>query len=116
MHDDTMTAFVPTESTEPNASTRLPVVSGRSKAPEPERRVKPPVDPNTMAHRDLLGGEFWRRVPAYADVDESTFLDYRWQMKHSVTKVTQLDQAIQVLASGAPSAAGGRLDFLADVH
>ena len=29
---------------------------------------KPPVDPATLAHRDLLGGEFWRAIPAYADV------------------------------------------------
>lgn len=102
MHDDAMTAHIPP------VSTSLPVVSGRAKAHEPEHRVKPPVDPSSLAHRDLLGGEFWRRVPAYAEIDEATFLDYRWQMKHSVTKVAQLEQTIQALAGGG--------DFLADVR
>jgi len=63
------------------------------------RRVKPPVDPDSLRHRDLLGGDFWRRIPAYRDVDEATFLDYRWQMKNSVTKVAQLLDTVQELAS-----------------
>lgn len=94
MHDDAMTAHIPTE------SSSLPI-AGRAKAREPERRVKPPVDPSTLAHRNLREDEFWRAIPAYADVDEATFLDYRWQMKHSITKVAQLEQAIGSLASKA---------------
>ena len=42
------------------------------------------------SHRDLACDEFWRRVPGYQDVDEATFLDHRWQMKHSVTRAEQL--------------------------
>ncbi len=30
--------------------------------------LRPPVPPASLAHRELLGGEFWRRIPAYADV------------------------------------------------
>ena len=25
---------------------------------------KPPVDPATLVHRDLLSGPFWQRIPA----------------------------------------------------
>ena len=28
-----------------------------------------------QSHRDLAVGEFWRRVPAYSEVDEATFLE-----------------------------------------
>src|SRR5690606_35961735 len=79
--------------------TSLPVVGHhRSRAVEPEHRIKPPVDPATLVHKQLLGGDFWRRIPAYRDVDEATFLDYRWQMKRSVTKVAQLLSTVQELA------------------
>lgn len=76
----------------------LPVV-GRSRAVEPEHRIKPAVDPATLTHRQLLGGEFWRKIPAYREVDEATFLDYRWQMKNSVTKVAKLLATVQDLAN-----------------
>lgn len=78
----------------------LPTIQpAKARAPEPERRVKPPVDPASLVHRDLLGGEFWRKIPAYKDVDEATFLDYRWQMKRSVTKVDKLLAGLADLAS-----------------
>lgn len=57
--------------------------------------------PAPLAHRDLLGGEFWRRIPAYKDVSEADFLDYRWQMKNSITKVEKLLDAVQELANDA---------------
>lgn len=87
---------------------RLPTLQGEGgtpaakvRAPEPVRRVKPPVDPATLEHRNLRGGDFWRIIPAYRDVDEATFLDYRWQMKNSVTKVAKLLATVQELASDA---------------
>jgi lysine 2,3-aminomutase len=43
-----------------------------------------------LTHRDLVESEFWRSVPAYRDVDEATFLDHRFQAKHSVTRAEQL--------------------------
>ena len=43
-------------------------------APAPARRA--PVPPASLAHRELLVGEFWRRVPAYANVGEAEFLDH----------------------------------------
>jgi len=62
---------------------------------------KPPVDPATLAHRDLLGGEFWRAIPAYADVGPAEFLDHRWQAKHSITNIPKLLAALSGLVSEA---------------
>lgn len=63
--------------------------------------VKPPVDPAHLVHGQLLGGEFWRRIPAYAEVEESQFLDHLWQAKNSITRVPQLLQALSGLVSDA---------------
>ncbi len=60
-------------------------------------RVKPPVDPSTLNHAELREGAFWKRIPAYADVDETTFLDHRWQAKNTITKVEKLLAAVQGL-------------------
>lgn len=57
-------------------------------------------------HHDLLEGEFWRRIPAWADVPEATFLDHLWQARNSITKVPQLLAALQGLVSE---------EFIADV-
>jgi lysine 2,3-aminomutase len=62
---------------------------------------KPPVDPATLTHKDLLGGDFWRRVPAYAAISEAEFLDHRWQAKHSITNIPKLLAAIKGLVSDA---------------
>ncbi len=60
--------------------------------------LKPPVDPASLAHGQLLEGDFWRRIPAYADVDEQTFLDHRWQSKHTITRTDKLLRAIEGIA------------------
>lgn len=52
-----------------------------------------------FSYRELLGGEFWRRIPAYADVDESTFLDHLWQQRHSVKTPEELLATVGELAS-----------------
>ncbi len=76
----------------------LKVIEGEGEA---RRSTRPPVDPATLSHQQLLEGEFWRRIPAYARIDEATFLDHRWQMKHSITKVDKLLAALEGLV--APS-------------
>jgi lysine 2,3-aminomutase len=58
---------------------------------------KPPVDPATLSHRDLLDGPFWQKIPAYASVSEAQFLDHSWQAKHSITKPAKLLEALQGL-------------------
>lgn len=75
---------------------QLKVIEGEEKRTPSAR---PPVDPETLAHRRLLEGDWWRRIPAYRGVDEATFLDHRWQMKASITKVPKLLEALEGMVS-----------------
>jgi lysine 2,3-aminomutase len=61
--------------------------------------LKPPVDPAALRHRDLQGGAFWRKIPAYAEVSESEFLDHKWQAKHSITNIAKLLATLEGLVS-----------------
>src|SRR5258706_2387189 len=61
--------------------------------------LKPAVDPATLTHKQLLRGEFWRTIPAYADADEQTFLDHAWQARNSITRVERLFDIVQDIAS-----------------
>ncbi|MDQ6825662.1 MAG: KamA family radical SAM protein [Candidatus Eremiobacteraeota bacterium] len=62
-------------------------------------RNKPPVDARTLEYANVLQGEFWRKVPAYREIDEATFLDHLWQQKHSVKTPDELLNTIEGLAS-----------------
>ena len=64
-------------------------------------RVKPPVDPSTLTHKHMLRGEFWRRIPKYADVTEAQFLDHKWQAKHSITRPDKLLAALEGIVNDA---------------
>ena len=79
---------------------QLPVVQPAAAAPAAEAppSKKPPVDPDTLAYKHLRRDEFWRKIPAYAEIDEKTFLDHNWQAKHSITRVDKLLDAVQGLA------------------
>ncbi|MBT9559344.1 MAG: KamA family radical SAM protein [Myxococcales bacterium] len=61
----------------------------------------------SLEHRHLRKDEFWRAIPAYADVDRATFLDHRWQARQTVTKPKDLMAAVQDLVSP---------EFIADVE
>ena len=61
--------------------------------------IKPAVDPATLTHKQLRAGDFWRTIPAYADIDEQTFLDHNWQARNSITRVEQLVERLQGVAS-----------------
>lgn len=50
------------------------------------------------AHRQLLDGDFWRRIPAYRDVTRDEFLDYRFQARRSITRPAQLLEVVGRLA------------------
>jgi lysine 2,3-aminomutase len=63
----------------------------------PMMPLKPPVDERTLVHKQLRRGEFWHRIPAYADVDEKTFLDHKWQSQKTITNVPKLLAALQGL-------------------
>ncbi|HLK35638.1 MAG TPA: KamA family radical SAM protein, partial [Polyangiaceae bacterium] len=69
---------------------RVPVVR------EPVARA--PAEPHALAHRDLLRGPFWQRIPAYRSIDEATFLDHAWQAKSSITRVSKLVETIEGMA------------------
>ncbi len=77
--------------------TKLAVVSASEAGAPPA--LKPPVSSATLAHRELLGGEFWRRIPAYAGVTEAEFLDHKWQAKNSITNIGKLLAALEGLVS-----------------
>jgi lysine 2,3-aminomutase len=64
-----------------------------------EHLQKPPVDPGTLVHRQLQGGDFWRKIPAYRDIDEATFLDHKWQSKHTIIKPDKLLDVVQELVT-----------------
>jgi lysine 2,3-aminomutase len=63
----------------------------------PSFSKKPPVPIAMLSHRELRTGPWWRRIPAYADVDERTFLDHAWQAKSSITRVAKLVETIRDL-------------------
>src|SRR3954463_4433031 len=81
-----------------SSESKLAVVSASDAAPP---ALRPPVSPASLAHRELLSGEFWKRVPAYANVSEAEFLDHRWQAKHSITNIGKLLAALEGLVSNA---------------
>src|SRR4051794_31575948 len=68
-------------------------------AAAPPAALRPPVPPASLAHRELLGGEFWRRIPSYANVTEAEFLDHKWQAKNSITNIPKLLSALSGLVS-----------------
>jgi lysine 2,3-aminomutase len=68
---------------------------------EPIKHIKPLVDSSTLAHRNLLDGPFWQKIPAYREVDEATFLDHQWQAKNSITNPQKLLAAVQGLVPQA---------------
>ncbi len=72
-----------------------------------QHHVKPPADPAALEHRNLRGGEFWRTVPAYGEIDERTFLDHIWQGRNSIKTPDEMFETI-----------GGMVDptFLEDVR
>ncbi len=59
-----------------------------------ERTLKPPTPPEALAHRELRGGEFWRAIPRYREIDEATFLDHIWQGRQSVKSPEELFETI----------------------
>jgi lysine 2,3-aminomutase len=75
--------------------------------PPSERRIREPIDPAELNHRDLKGGEFWRELKPFEDIDRETFMSTRWQMRNSVYGE---DQLIETLEQVAPA------EFIDDVR
>jgi lysine 2,3-aminomutase len=60
--------------------------------------IKPPVDANLLRHSDLRQDEFWRKIPAYANLSAQEFHDHRFQSRNSVTSLAKLQHVIGNLA------------------
>lgn len=75
--------------------------------PERPRHLRPPVDPATLTWRALRRDAFWQRIPAWAGVDEETFLDHSWQDRNAITSSKKLFAAVRDLVGS---------DFIADVE
>jgi lysine 2,3-aminomutase len=58
------------------------------------------------AHKELLDGTFWHRIPAYQNVSAEEFADHRFQMKKTITRHADLQAILQGVAPDS---------FLADV-
>lgn len=58
-------------------------------------------------HRDLLGGNWWQAIPGWRKVSKADFLDYRWQLRNSVTKPERL---VELLGGLVPKG------FIADMQ
>lgn len=58
------------------------------------QHVRPPVSFESLTHGQFPEEEFWRKLPAYADIDRETFLDYKWQSRNSITSAGRLKKLI----------------------
>jgi lysine 2,3-aminomutase len=67
------------------------------RSPAATRHVKPPAGEETLEHRNIRQGEFWRAIPKYRDVDVATFLDHVWQGQQSVKTPLELLETIRDL-------------------
>ena len=61
--------------------------------------LKPPVDPASLTHKQLVDMPDFRRIPAYKDVTDEQFLDHHWQAKRSITRPDKLLDALRDLVS-----------------
>lgn len=69
--------------------------------------LRPPAGDEALRHRVFDDSEFWRRIPGYAALGREQFLDFKFQNKHSVTSVEQLEKVLGDLVSP---------QFIADVR
>ncbi|WP_414587538.1 KamA family radical SAM protein [Scytonema sp. PCC 10023] len=53
----------------------------------------------TLEHRELQEGEFWREIPVFAKVSQNEFLDYKWQIKNSISDLIKLAETIKGVVS-----------------
>ena len=51
---------------------------------------KPPADRSFFDHKDLRDDDYWRAIPAYADLSAGEFHDHRFQSRNSITSLKKL--------------------------
>jgi lysine 2,3-aminomutase len=71
------------------------------------KHLKPIVSPKSLEWRNLRRDAFWQNIPAWREIDEETFLNYKWQEKNAITNPKKLIAAVQDIASP---------EFIADVE
>ncbi len=71
-----------------SSNRHLPLVSAEESETSSQRPGS--MRPVDVSHRTFSEGEFWRKIPGFEAIDEATFLDHRWQVKNSITKVAGL--------------------------
>jgi lysine 2,3-aminomutase len=47
-----------------------------------------------IEHRNFRNDDFWKDILAWSSVTRGEFADYRWQLKNSISKVTQLEKVL----------------------
>jgi lysine 2,3-aminomutase len=81
------------------ATSTTPLTQLGTHAREAPPALKPAVDERTLHYRQLVRGPFWHKIPAYAGVSETEFLDHKWQSKHTITNPDKLLAALKGLVS-----------------
>ena len=64
-----------------------------------EGHLKPQVDKKDLEWRNLRRDLFWQNIPAWKEIDQETFLNYKWQEKNAITNPKKLIKAVQDIAS-----------------
>ncbi|CBW26539.1 putative L-lysine 2,3-aminomutase [Halobacteriovorax marinus SJ] len=47
-----------------------------------------------LEHRNFRNDDFWKEIPAWADVSRGEFADHKWQLKNSIRKVEQVEKVL----------------------
>ena len=61
--------------------------------------LKPLVSEKDLEWRNLRRDPFWQKIPAWKDIDEETFLNYKWQEKNAATNIKKLLKAVDGIVS-----------------
>ena len=56
--------------------------------------INPPVDQADMAHKEFRDDDYWRVIPAYANLRTDEFNDHRFQSRNSITSLKKLQQVV----------------------
>ncbi|MBX3730147.1 MAG: KamA family radical SAM protein [Candidatus Sumerlaeia bacterium] len=75
------------------------VAEGKGQQLEVNKSASGYTDKPDLRHRQLRGGEFWKKIPAYANIPEELFNDHSWQLKHSITSVDKLLDTLRDIVS-----------------
>jgi len=61
--------------------------------------LKPIVPKEKLEWRNLKAGTWWQKIPAWKEVDEKTFLNYKWQEKNAATSIKKLLKSVEGVVS-----------------